>query len=190
MFDTLKSNLEQKNYSVRVFRTGAEAVDYLAETITGATVAFGGSMTLEELGLYDRLAETNAVLWHWRRPEGGSAKAALTASRNASVYICSVNAIAETGELVNIDGNGNRVGESCFGHERVYFVVGRNKITRTLDAALRRAREIAAPLNAQRLSGAATAANVDRICRVTTIFNAAPFMAKYEVVLIDEDLGF
>lgn len=186
MFETLKANLEQKNYAVRVFSTCAEAVDYLASAITGATVAFGGSVTLDQLGLYDRLAEKNDVLWHWRTSEGTNARAVLTAARNATVYVSSVNALAETGELVNIDGNGNRVAETSFGHERVYFVVGRNKIAPTLDAAVRRAREIAAPLNARRLRHA----NVDHICRVTTIFNAAPLMAKYEVVLIDEDLGF
>ena len=190
MFETLKSNLEKKGYGVSVFATGDEAVEYLVGAITETTVAFGGSTTLDQLGLYERLAVKNDVRWHWRVPEGSNARAVLKSARDASVYLASANALAETGEIVNIDGNGNRVAETCFGHERVYFVVGRNKIVPTLADALDRARNVAAPLNARRLAPSAPNFDVARICRVTTVFEAAPLMAKYEVVLVDQELGF
>ena len=190
MFETLISNLEKKGYAARAFATGDEAVEYLVGEIAETTVAFGGSTTLDQLGLFERLAVKNDVRWHWRVPEGANARAVLKSARDASVYLASANALAETGELVNIDGNGNRVAETCFGHDRVYFVVGRNKIVPTLADALRRARTVAAPLNARRLAPNAPNFDVAKICRVTTVFDAAPLMAKYEVVLIDQDLGF
>ena len=172
MFETLRSNLEKKGYAVSVFTTGDDAVDYLVGAITGTTVAFGGSKTLEELGLFERLAAKNDVRWHWRVPEGSNARAVLKSARDANVYLASANAVAETGEIVNIDGNGNRVAETCFGHDRVYFVVGRNKVVATLAAALERARTVAAPLNARRLAPNAPNFEVARICR------ARPFSTR------------
>lgn len=190
MFETLQTNLIRKKYATRVFSTGADAANYLANAIRGETVAFGGSVTLEKMGLYERLSANNDVLWHWRVPQGSTAREVLRAARDARVYLCSVNAIAETGEIVNIDGNGNRVAETCFGHERVYFVVGRNKVVATLEDAIKRAREVAAPLNAKRLAPNAARLDVAKIARVAAIFDSAPLAAQYEVVLIDEDLGF
>lgn len=182
--------LASKGYAARAFATKEEATEYLAGAIRGTTVAFGGSVTLRETGLFDRLAERNAVVWHWRNAEGKSAAETLREARNAAVYVSSVNAIAATGELVNIDGNGNRVAETSFGHERVYFVVGRNKLAPTLAEALQRAYSVAAPKNAARLNPDAPAPDVSRICRVVSVFNAAPLAAKYEVVLVDESLGY
>lgn len=182
--------LKSKGYAARAFATKEEATEYLAGAIRGTTVAFGGSVTLRETGLFDRLAERNAVVWHWRNAEGKSAAETLRDARNAAVYVSSANAIAATGEIVNIDGNGNRVAETTFGHERVYFVVGRNKLAPTLAEALQRAYSVAAPKNAARLNPDAPAPDVSRICRVVSVFNAAPLAAKYEVVLVDESLGY
>ena len=93
-------------------------------------------MTLEKLGLYERLSAKNHVSWHWRIPEGKTGTEVLKEARNAVVYVSSANAIATSGEIVNIDGNGNRVAEILYGHERVYFVVGKNKISKDLNSAL------------------------------------------------------
>ena len=99
---------------------------------------------MDQLDLYPRLSAHNRCLWHWKgddRMDG----------MQTEVYLSSVNGLAETGELINIDGAGNRVASTLFGHKRVYFVVGANKIAPDYDAALWRARNIAAPKNAQRL---------------------------------------
>ena len=109
-------------------------------------------------------------------------------------------ALAETGELINIDGTGNRVSSSLYGHKRVWFVVGSNKIAPTYDEALWRARNIAAPKNAQRL-GVKTpcAVNGDRcydckspqrICRGLVVLWEAIRSCETEVVLVDEPLGY
>ena len=190
----LTKNLEQRGFVPKVFATAAEAVDYLDQAIDGVSVGFGGSMTVQEMGLYPRLAKHNNAVWHWNKD--GLDQAAVT-----DVYICSANGLAETGEIVNIDGAGNRVASTIFGHKRVYLVVGRNKIAPDYDQALWRARNIAAPKNSQRL-GLSTpcAANADRcyncsspdrICRALVVLWEKPRSVEtMEVILIDEELGY
>lgn len=199
-FTNIKKNLESLEYKVSCFETGAEAADYLAAAIQNTTVGFGGSMTLRDLGLYERLGKNNQVYWHWILPEGMTQDDARAHARNTEVYLSSANGIAETGEIVNIDGNGNRVAETLFGHKKVYIIVGKNKIAPDYDGALWRARNIAAPKNAQRMNKKTPCAvkgdkcynckSPDRICRGLTVLWKKPMAAEYEVVLINEDFGF
>ena len=118
----------------------------------------------------------------------------------APVYISSANGVAETGELVNIDGTGNRVAATLYGPEKVYFIVGLNKLAPTLEAAIDRARNVAAPKNAQRL-GTRTPCAADgkchdckspaRICRALVVHMGAPKgFEKCEIVLVGESLGY
>ena len=168
----LTENLEQRGFTVRRFATKEEAADYLDGQIDGVSVAFGGSMTVQEMGLYPRLAAHNNAVWHWD-------KAGLEQAAATDVYISSVNGLAETGELINIDGTGNRVSSTLFGHEKVYFVVGKNKIAPDYDKALWRARNIASPKNAQ------------RICRgLVVLWEKPKAIQTMEVILIDEELGY
>lgn len=195
-FDTVKQNLEARGYTVRVFSTGKEAADYLDASLDGKSVGFGGSVTLDVLGLYERLEKHNRTAWHWRWEDRAAAHREAQA---AEVYLTSANALAETGELVNIDGTGNRVAATLFGHEKVYFVIGRNKLAPTYDEAVWRARNIASPQNARRLGKKTPCAvkgdrcydckSPDRICRgLVTLWG--PMMGmEAEVLLIDEDLG-
>ena len=134
----LTENLEKRGFTPKVFANKEEASEYLDREIDGVSVAFGGSMTVQEMGLYPRLAAHNDALWHWN-------KDALEQAATTDVYICSANGLAETGEIINIDGVGNRVSSTIFGHRKIYFVVGRNKIAPNYDQALWRARNIAAP---------------------------------------------
>ena len=193
-FETLKANLERRGFAVTCFDTAAEAAAYLADKVAGRTVSFGGSMTLTEMGLPDRLAERSTVISHWLGHT--HAEAAVT-----QVYLSSVNGIAETGEIINIDGAGNRVTSTIFGHEEVYLVVGKNKVAPDYDAALWRARNIASPKNAQRLNRKTPCAvkgdrcydcnSPERICRALTVLWEKPFGSKHvEVVLIDQELGY
>ena len=195
-FDTVKQNLESRGYTVRVFATGKEAADYLDAALDGKSVGFGGSMTLDALGLYERLGTHNQVIWHWKQADKAAAH---RSALSAGVYLTSVNGLAETGELINIDGTGNRVAATLFVHEKVYFVVGRNKLAPTYDEALWRARNIASPKNAQRLGKKTPCAvkgdrcydckSPDRVCRgLVTLWG--PMMGmEAEVLLIDEELG-
>ena len=199
-FTTVTTNLEKRGYGVKCFDTAEDAADYLDGQITDKTVGFGGSVTLESMGLFDRLALHNDVFYHNRLPGGVTPNEIRKEANAAEIYLSSVNALAETGEIVNIDGVGNRVASISFGHEKVYFVVGENKITPDFDSALWRARNIAAPKNAQRLKAKTPCAkNGDkcyecespgRLCRAVSILWAPPLRSDFEVVLIHEDLGF
>ena len=194
MFDTVKKNLEARGFSVRTFATAAEAAAYLNEAIDGKTVGFGGSVTLQDMGLYELLGSHNEVHWHWvNGPE--ERKAAM----GTQVYLSSANGLAETGEIINIDGSGNRVASTLYGHEKVYLVIGRNKLAPTYDEALWRARNIASPKNAQRLGRKTPCAvkgdrcycckSPERICRGLVVLWGAMMGMETEVILVDEDLG-
>ena len=129
-------NLKQRGFKVSHFADGAAAAEYLAGQVSGCTVGFGGSRTLDQLGLYELLSRNNTVYWHWKTPGNETRRqAAFT-----DVYCCSANAISEDGEILNIDGTGNRLAGTLFGHERVFIVAGTNKICPDFDAALKRAR--------------------------------------------------
>ena len=194
MFDTVKKNLEARGFSVRTFATAAEAAAYLNETIDGRTVGFGGSVTLKDMGLYELLGSHNEVHWHWVNGQEDR-KAAM----GTQVYLSSANGLAETGEIINIDGSGNRVASTLYGHEKVYLVIGRNKLAPTYDEALWRARNIASPKNAQRLGKKTPCAikgdrcydckSPDRICRGLVVLWGPMMGMETEVILVDEDLG-
>lgn len=150
-FSTVEKNLKDRGYGVTVFENQEEAVKYLDAQIHQKTVGFGGSVTLEQMGLYETLKSHNEVFWHWRIPEGKTGQEVKQAAAGANVYISSVNGLAETGEIINIDGNCNRVASIFYGHEKVYLILGENKIEKDYERALYRARNTAAPLNAKRL---------------------------------------
>ena len=109
-FTTVKKNLESKRFRVSTFATAEEAADYLNRSIDGVSVGIGGSVTAEQMGLYEKLSGHNRVFWHWR-PE--SAEDPRREAMTADMYITSVNGMAETGELINIDGNGNGWRRPC-----------------------------------------------------------------------------
>ena len=194
IFETLKANLERRGFAVTCFETAEEAAAYLEEKLAGKTVGYGGSTTLTEMGLPARLDACSKVISHWRGNP-------LTEAAVTQAYLSSVNAIAETGEIINIDGTGNRVASTIFGHEMLYLIVGRNKITPDYDAALWRARNIAAPKNAQRLNRKTPCAvkadrcydcsSPERICKALSVLWQKPNGIAYaEVVLINQDLGY
>jgi len=189
----LTASFEKRGFSVKIFDTRKEACDYLKGSLKGETIGFGGSLTSQELGLYELLAEENTVCWHWKNP------ADLKKFGEFTAYITSANAISETGELVNIDGTGNRVAATLYGPGKVYFVCGKNKITADLASAIDRARNVAAPLNAKRLNRQTPCAvtgkcadcnSPQRICRGMVIHMCPMGGASLsEIIIIKEDLG-
>ncbi len=198
-FEELKKRLEQNGYKVSVFSTGAEAADYLADSVKGVSVGLGGSMTLKEMGVEERLQANNTVFWHWN--SCADPAESLRQAMTTDVYLLSANAIAEdTGEILNIDGTGNRVASSLFGHKKVYFVAGRNKVSPDYEHALWRLRNVVAPKNAQRLGrNTPCAVNGDkcydcnspeRICNALVVFYKKIRSMDAEVILVDEDLGY
>ena len=195
-FTKVKSALEARGFKVSAFPTAAEAARYLNGQIDGVSVSFGGSVTLEQMGLFESLGQHNEVLSHWHVPAGKDPAEIRAKAMTTEVYLTSANGLAETGEIVNIDGTGNRVSGMLFGH----FVVGRNKLAPDYDGALWRARNIAAPKNAQRLGTRTPCAargdrcydckSPQRICRGLVVLWEAMKGCETEVVLVDEELGY
>ena len=194
-FESVKKNLESRGFSVKTFATAGEAAAYLDSAIDGASVGFGGSMTLKDMGLYERLESHNEVCWHWVNGPEDRMKA-----MNTQVYVTSANGLAETGEIINIDGSGNRVASTLYGHKKVYFAIGRNKLAPTYEEALWRARNIAGPKNAQRKQMKTPCAakgdrcydckSPERICRGMVTLWGPMLGMETEVVLVNEALGY
>ncbi len=188
----------KRGFAAKYFETAAEAADYLCASISGKSVGIGGSVTIDQLDIFDRLSENNTVYWHWRTDD----KETRLRANESQVYLTSANAIAETGEIVNIDGTGNRVAATLYNRERVVFVAGVNKLAPDLDSAVYRARNVASPLNARRLKMDTPCAKAkemkcydcavkDRICSaIVTIVWPMRSVEVTEVVLVGEELGY
>lgn len=189
----LLNNLEKRGFAAKYFATAPEATAYLVDQIKGETVGFGGSLTLQQMGLYEQLERDNTVIWHWKEPSDRDRFAEFT------TYLTSANAVAETGELVNIDGIGNRLSASLYGPKKLYFVCGINKIAPDLPAAIEQARNVAAPANAKRLNKKTPCATTgrchdcnspDRICRAMVIHMGPTMISSCtEVIIVGENLG-
>lgn len=194
----LTENLKKAGYLVSYYETGEQAAQALCSQIHGKTVGMGGSKTLEALGLYEKLGADNQVFWHWKQPVAE----ARANSAAAQIYLTSANGVAETGEIINIDGDGNRLAATLFGKEKVYILVGVNKIAPDFHNALHRARNVAAPLNARRLNRKTPCAmgeelkcydcsSPERICKgMTVLWKKMGGVGECEVVLINEELGY
>ena len=196
-FDRVEQALTRARFHCHRFATGQDAAQWLAAECSGKTVGIGGSMTAKAMKLEELLPRTSTVYWHWLTPGPETLANAAT----AQVYLTSVNALAETGELINIDGTGNRVASTIFGHEEVYFIVGVNKLAPDYDAALWRARNVASPKNARRLGKKTPCAvrgdkcydckSPERICRALAVLWERPTgIGRAEVVLVNEPLGY
>lgn len=191
--------LKLKGYGVSYFDKSEDAAKYLNHSIDNKSVGFGDSATLLSMKLYESLSTHNDVIDPQHCTVGidfiETAKKCLT----TEIFITSLNALAETGEIVNIDGTGNRIAGSLFGHEKVFFVTGINKLVQTLEEAIWRARNVAAPQNAKRLQLRTPCAkqgercfdcsSPDRICNGMLIHFKKMDDMEMEVVLINEELG-
>ena len=198
----VKENSEKKGFKVSVFSDAKEASDYLNKEINNTSVAFGGSMTLAEMGLFDTLKTHNELWYHSNAEliEKYGREEIFKRAMGADVYISSVNGMSSDGVLINIDGNGNRIASTAFGHKKVYYVVGKNKIEDTFEKAMWRARNIAAPKNAQRLNRKTPCAikgdkcyncsSPERICRGILITETPMSGQETEILLINENLGY
>lgn len=195
--DVYIHNLKKNRFKVEYFQKGSEFVEYIIRSLaTKSSIGFGGSMTLEELNLYDRLTDAGfSVYWHWRNSEIIDTK---EAALNSDIYFSSANAITMDGKIVNKDGTGNRVANTFYHHKEVFIVVGVNKLVETMDDAMDRIDNYVAPKNAKRL-GVNTPCVVtgmcsdctskERICNVLTILEKKTSV-DITVVIINEELGY
>jgi L-lactate utilization protein LutB len=190
--------LESRNMSGYYAENAAEALRTALELIPeGSSVTMGGGMSVIEIGLKDALKQGKYVFID--RDAAADKRAAMLAAYDADWFLSGCNAITEDGVLVNIDGNANRVSAIAQGPRHVLFIVGMNKVCADADAALKRARNTAAPINAQRFglktpctaTGAcADCKSPDTICCQFLITRFSKHPGRIHVILVGEDLGF
>ena len=193
--EKLEKNVKLRGFDFFHAATAEEAVQHVLEQVQNTSVGIGGSTTVDQIGLYDRLKENNEVHWHWKNEDQNAER---KASALADVYLTSVQALAETGEMVSIDGTGNRVAGMLYGHKKVYYLVGTNKLVPTLQDALVRAREVGGPARAKQLNRKTPCVvdgkchdcrSPERICNGMNIMLMPMGGMPAEVLLIDQELG-
>ena len=175
-----------------------EALKLALELIPeGSSSTMGGGMSVHEIGLVKALKEGNYNFID--RDAVADKRAAMLAAYDADVFLTSTNAMTEDGELVNIDGNANRVSAIAQGLKKVLFIVGMNKVCPDLDTAMKRARNVAAPINAQRfgLKTPCTKTGTcmdckspDTICCQILITRFSRHEGRISVILVNDELGF
>ena len=194
--------LEANGFNTKYFANREEAVAWMSLQVpAGEMVSFGGSVTLDELGLRAALEHAGADYMDYRptdlAPEESYERWRKVFKTHS--YFLSANAITEKGYIVNVDGRGNRLAASLYGPKHVYFVVGNNKLVDDIDAAIQRIEDIAAPRNCQRLNLNTPCTKTNKcehcgpnnsICRAYAVIRFAPYGAKYHLIWIDEELGY
>jgi len=190
--------LERRNMSGYYAATKEEALDIALGLIEpGSSVTMGGGQSVHEIGLVRALKAGDYQFID--RDAIEDKRAAALAAYDADVFLASVNAMTEDGILVNIDGNSNRVSAIAFGPRRVIFIVGMNKVCADYDSAWKRARNVAAPTNAQRFgldtpcarTGAcANCTAADTICCQFLVTRYSRHAGRIHLILVNDVLGF
>ncbi len=179
----------------------AAALEKILELIPqDHVVSWGGAATVDELGVKEALRQRGqAVIDRDTAKDAQERQQMLKQALTCDTFLMGSNAISADGQLVNIDGTGNRVAALCFGPDQVIVVAGMNKVAGDLDGAMRRAREVAAPMNAQRfpLKTPCVANGLcgdckgpDSICAQIVTTRLCKPAGRIKVVLVGEDLGF
>ncbi len=195
------AGLKSRNMTGYYAESKEQALEVALQLIPeGASVAWGGSVSINEIGLQQAIISGNYQELNretCKTPE--ETRAIMLASLDSDYYLCSSNAVTEDGILVNLDGNANRVAAICFGPRHIVMVVGMNKIVPDVQTAVARVRNAAAPCNAQRfpvqtpckVTGAcADCKSPDTICCQLVLTRYSRQKDRIHVILVNEDLGF
>lgn len=190
--------LESRNMTGYYAASKEEAVKLALELIPeGSSVTMGGAMSAHEIGLVDVLKDGNYNFID--RDQYEDKRAAMLMAYDADVFLASANAMTEDGVIVNIDGNSNRVSAIAQGPKKVVFIVGMNKICDDVDGAMKRARNVAAPINAQRFGlqtpcsktgSCMNCKSPDTICCQILITRFSRHEGRIHVILVNDNLGF
>ena len=190
--------LESRNMTGYYAADKKEALETALSLIPeGSTVTMGGAMSVHEIGLVKALKEGNYNFID--RDEMKDKRAAMLAAYDADFFLMSTNAMTEDGILVNIDGNSNRVSALAQGPRKVIIIAGMNKVCDDVDGAMKRARNVAAPINAQRFgldtpcsrTGACmNCKSPDTICCQFLITRYSKHAGRIHVILVNDSLGF
>ncbi len=190
--------LQSRNMSGYYAESREEALRLALELIPeGSTATMGGGVSVQEIGLVDALKQGNYKFID--RDAYEDKRAAMLLAYDADVFLASTNAITEDGVLVNIDGNANRVSAIAHGPKKVILIVGMNKVCDDVDGAMKRARNVAAPTNAQRFGLSTPCAKTgscmnckspDTICCQFLITRFSRHTGRIHVILVNDSLGF
>lgn len=195
-------NLEKHGFDAHFTDNIEEAAALVMKMVSDFnSFGFAGSDTTRKLELPEKLKGLGKTIYdHW--DPGMSPEENLDCRKQqimADCLMCSANAISMTGEIINVDGVGNRTNAMSFGPKKVVIIAGMNKVAKDLDSAIDRIHEVAAPMRAKSLgietpcgkTGICADCNDPmRLCRITTILHRRPLMTDLSVVLINESLGF
>ena len=198
---TLVKNLERRRFEAYYCPTAAEAIEKAISLIPeGSSVTWGGSVTIRDMGLKKAIKEGNYnVIDRDTASNPAEMKEMMRQGLLTDFYLTSTNAISESGVLVNVDGNGNRVAALCYGPNNVIVVTGLNKVAQDVDAAIKRARSYAAPINSMRFMGKTPCAvdgtchnctSEDCICNQIVLTRGCRPAGRIKVILVGEELGF
>ncbi len=194
--------LKNRKFDAYYCSTKDQALEQAIKLIPeGNSVSWGGSMTIKHMGLIEALYQGNYEIIDRDKGQTPQEKKELAQKAFfADTYLSSTNALSEDGQLVNIDGYGNRVAAMSFGPENVIIIVGVNKIVKSWDDGIRRARHTAAPLNVQRFPGKKTpcmttgtcenCTSNDCICSYIVITRMCNIPKRIKVIIVGEELGF
>ena len=194
--------LQRRDFEVYYTHTKEEALEQAMELIPkGDVVGWGGSLSIQEIGLIDKLYEEGyTVMDRDKVPAEEKRKFMKRIVAEADTFITSANAITEDGQLLYVDGNGNRVASIAYGADNVVVIAGLNKVVRNIDDAIYRIRTIAGPLNAQRFPDMHTHCRHtgkcgecfrhDCICNTWYVVNHCNPKRRIKIVLVGEELGF
>ena len=193
--------LESRNMEGFYAETKEEALKKALELIPeGSSIGWGGSMSIAEIGLKDAVCQGGYTVYNRDEAKTPQEKRERElAAYDCDFFLSSANAVSEDGVLVNIDGYGNRVSAICAGPRNVLMIVGMNKVVRDVENAVSRARNEAAPINAQRFNldtpccktGACfDCKNPDTICCQFLVTRYSKVPGRIKVILVNEELGF
>ena len=196
----LVQNLKKRHFEAYYCDDRTAALEKALELIPeGASVGWGGAMSAQQIGLMDALAERNVKLLDRSKAETPQERDRLMKQcLTADVFLTGANALSLDGQMVNIDGNGNRVAAIVYGPESVIVVAGMNKVCDTLEQAVQRSRSVAAPANSQRFDIAtpckATGSchdctGPDCICNQLLITRHCRPAGRIKFILVGEELG-
>lgn len=191
------SGLESRNMHGYYAKNREEALKKALELIPeGSNITMGGSVSVAEIGLIDALKQGR---YNFCDRNTAGRETAETFAYTADVFLGSTNAITEDGVLINIDGNSNRVSAYAYGPKKLVLIVGMNKVTKDVEQAMKRARNEAAPINAQRfglttpcsrVGSCFNCKNPDTICCQILITRYERHTDRVHVILVNDELGF
>jgi len=194
-------NLKRRRMEGYFCKTKEEAMAKALELIPeGSSVSWGGSVTIRDMGLTEAIKNGNYEAYDRDIVSPEEQQEIYRKTFSMDTYLTSANAISEDGVIVNIDGMSNRVAAIAFGPKQVIMIVGMNKIAKDVDAAVKRARGTAAPVNAQRFPAKNMPCRFDGVCHNCTsedciccnisIIRGSMIPNRIKVIFVDEEMGF